>query len=268
MGSGLAIGALGERHYLDATAAGGGAGAEILYWVAPMDANFRRDGPGKSPMGMDLVPVYAGQEPSGDPAEVQLSAAEINAIGVRTALAQVEPLSERIETVGFIGYNEHLTSHVHTRVEGWIEQLRTLAVGDRVSKAELLFEMFSQEIGSSSADFVRAIEAGDQRIVDVAKRKLSSLGVSQQQIYEIARSGNLARRLRVYAPQNGIVLSVKAADGMFLEPDIRSVSLTDLSSEWLVADVFEKDLARLSTEMEAKARFKHLPGRVFEGKVD
>ncbi|MBY6059012.1 efflux RND transporter periplasmic adaptor subunit [Leisingera daeponensis] len=268
LGSGLAIGALGERHYLNASAAGGDAGAEILYWVAPMDANFRRDGPGKSPMGMDLVPVYAGQEPSGDPTEVQLSAAEINAIGVRTALAQVEPLSEQIETVGFVGYNEHLTSHVHTRVEGWIEQFRTIAVGDRVSKGELLFEMFSQKFGSSSADLVRAIEAGDQRIVEVAKRKLRNQGVSQQQIDEVAGSGSPARRLRVYAPQDGVVLSVKAADGMFLQPDTRAVSLTDLSSVWLIVDVFEKDLARLSTEMEAKARFEHLPGRVFEGQVD
>ncbi|WP_342456304.1 efflux RND transporter periplasmic adaptor subunit [Phaeobacter gallaeciensis] len=268
LGSGLSIGLLGERHYLSAPASGSDAGSDILYWVAPMDANFRRDGPGKSPMGMDLVPVYAGQEPSGDPSEVKLSAAEINAIGVRTALARVEPLSERIETVGFVAYNEHLTSHIHTRVEGWIEQLRTLAVGDRVSKGELLFEMFSQEIGSSSADLVRAIEAGNQGIEEVAKRKLLNQGVSQRQIEEIARTGEPARRLHVYAPQDGIVLSVKAADGMFLQPDTRAVSLTDLSSVWIIVDVFEKDLARLSNDMEAKARFEHLPGRVFTGQVD
>ena len=85
LASGTAGGIFLERLYLNPSAATADE-PDILYWVAPMDPNFRQPGPGKSPMGMDLIPVYAGQEPSGDPAEVSLSAAEMNAIGVRTAL--------------------------------------------------------------------------------------------------------------------------------------------------------------------------------------
>ena len=137
LAAGTAGGVFLERLYLNPAGDLASGEDDILYWVAPMDPNFRQPGPGKSPMGMDLIPVYAGQEPSGDPAEVQLSATEINAIGVRTALARVGEISQKIETVGFVGYDEHLTSHVHTRVDGWIETLNVRAVGDQVKKGEI-----------------------------------------------------------------------------------------------------------------------------------
>ena len=207
LASGLAVGVYLERLYLNPTGAAALEGPEVLYWVAPMDPNFRQPGPGKSPMGMDLIPVYAGQEPSGDPAEVTLSAAEINAIGVRTALAQISDISDRIETVGFVGYDEHLTSHVHTRVDGWIEALNVRAVGDPVRKGDLLFEMFSPLIGSSSAELIRALEAGDRRIVDGARGKLRSHGMSDDQISEIEQSRELSRNLKVQAPHDGVVNS-------------------------------------------------------------
>uniref|UniRef100_UPI003D0BCDC1 efflux RND transporter periplasmic adaptor subunit n=1 Tax=Roseibium sp. TaxID=1936156 RepID=UPI003D0BCDC1 len=159
--AGVAGGGYLERLYLNPSDASSQGGPEVLYWVAPMDPNFRQPGPGKSPMGMDLIPVYAGQEPSGDPTEVRLSAAEINAIGVRTALAQINEVSQRIETVGFVRYDEHLTSHVHTRVDGWIEILDVRAVGDRVTKGEVLFELFSPEFGIASFDFLRSLQNGN-----------------------------------------------------------------------------------------------------------
>lgn len=266
--AGIAGGVYLERLYLNPTGAAASDEPDILYWVAPMDPNFRQPGPGKSPMGMDLIPVYASQEPTGDPAEVTLSAAEINAIGVRTALAQVSEISNRIETVGFVGYDEHRTSHIHTRVEGWIELLEVRAVGDRVRRGELLFEMFSPVIGASSAELVRAIEAGDMRIVETARSNLRSQGMTDAQVAEVERNGALARNLKVVAPQDGIVISLNAADGMFLQPGTQALSLTDLSTVWLIVDVFERDIARLSDDMRALARFEHLPGRAFDGAVD
>ena len=98
LGAGFAGGIAVERFYFAAPSGEGDSGPKVLYWVAPMDANFRKDGPGKSPMGMDLVPVYEGDEPSGDPSEVTLSPREVNAIGVRTAVARVEPVAPFIES--------------------------------------------------------------------------------------------------------------------------------------------------------------------------
>ncbi len=143
LGAGLTGGISAERFYFNRAENTAEAGPEILYWVAPMDANFRKDGPGKSPMGMDLIPVYAGDAPADDLSTVTLSPREINAIGVRTAVATWQDISQTIQTVGYVGYDEHLTSHIHTRVEGWIEDLKVRAIGDRVTSGDLLFSMFS-----------------------------------------------------------------------------------------------------------------------------
>lgn len=268
LAAGVAGGVYLEKLILNPSSMIGTNESEILYWVAPMDPNFRQPGPGKSPMGMDLVPVYAGQEPSGDAAEVQLSAAEINAIGVRTAISRMSEVSGKIETVGFVGYDEHRTSHVHTRVDGWIEKLNVRAVGDPVQKGDVLFEMFSPQIGSSAGDLVRAIEAGNPQIIDAARNKLRSHGMSDRQIKRIEANRIPERNIEVEAPQDGVVISLEAADGMFLQPGTRAASLTELSTVWLIVDVFERDIAKLTDNMLAEARFEHLPGRVFKGSLE
>ncbi|MEO1194097.1 MAG: efflux RND transporter periplasmic adaptor subunit [Pseudomonadota bacterium] len=268
----FAVGAGGgiaaERFFLGPPQEAGPGGPEILYWVAPMDPNFRRDNPGKSPMGMDLVPVYAGAAPAADPAEVELSGSEINAIGVRTATSRLEPLSAQIETVGFVGFDEHKTSHVHMRVEGWIEDLAVRALGDQVRAGDLLFTIYAPEITVASAELQRAVRRGETVEAHNARRKLRNFGASASQIERIARAAEPAQYLRVYAPQDGIVTNMAAADGMYLTPDVRAMSLSDLSTVWLLVDVFEQDIARLTAEMRATARFEHLPGQIFEGAID
>lgn len=244
------------------------SGPEILYWVAPMDPNFRKDGPGKSPMGMDLIPVYERDAPLGDPEEVTLSGAEVNAIGVRSAVAQVEDVAQRFETVGFVTYDEHATSHLHTRVDGWIERLAVRAVGDPVAAGDLLFELYAPEITIASSELQRATRRQDAEEVATARTKLANFGVSLRQIDEMAEQEVPAQRIRYYAPQNGVVIALDGADGMFLRPETRALSLADLSSVWLIADVFERDIARITPDMTAEARIEHLPGRVFAGQID
>lgn len=268
LAAGIGAGVFLERFHLNPSMQAGTDGPEILYWVAPMDSNFRQPGPGKSPMGMDLVPVYQGEESSGDPWEVTLDAAEVNAIGVRTALARMTDVEPRVETVGFVGYDEHLTSHVHTRVEGWIEKLKVRAVGDRVEERQVLFELFSPLIAAATGDLVRAKEAGNQSILDAARNKLLSHGMSARQIAEIETGGELVRNVEIEAPQNGVVIALNAADGMYLQPGTLAFSVADLSQVWLIVDVFERDIARLTEDMRAIARFEHLPGRSFEGEID
>src|SRR6056297_2377891 len=268
LAAGGAGGVLYERDRMAQSMDAGAGGPEILYWVAPMDANFRKDGPGKSPMGMDLVPVYEGQKPSGDPEEVTLSAAEVNTIGVRSAVARVEDIAHRIETVGFVDYDEHATSHIHTRVEGWIERLELRAVGDEVSEGDLLFDLYAPEITIASSELLRATQSGDQDEINIARTKLMNFGVSPRQIEEMAQAGEPAQRIRFYAPQDGVVYALSAADGMYLQPDNRAMSLADTSTVWLLVDVFERDMGLLTNDMRAEARFDHLPGQAFTGEID
>jgi Cu(I)/Ag(I) efflux system membrane fusion protein len=112
--------------------AGAETSREILYWVAPMDPNFRRPKPGKSPMGMDLVPVYA-DEIDARPGVVKIDPAIVANLGVRAAAAEYGPLSRMIETVGYVGYDEQSLIHIHTRVDGWIEKLAVSSLTRRKS---------------------------------------------------------------------------------------------------------------------------------------
>ena len=94
---------------------------EILYWVAPMDPNYQRDKPGKSPMGMDLVPVYADDNAQGG--SVSIKPEVVQNLGVRTVKAERTRLWRGIDTVGYVDYDESRVSHIHLRTEGWIENL-------------------------------------------------------------------------------------------------------------------------------------------------
>ncbi len=88
-----------------------------LYWVAPMDSNYRRDEPGLSPMGMDLVPVYAEDEGNNQdgPGAVTISPAVVNNLGVRTAKVQLKALQSEVKTVGYVQYNQDQLVHIHPR---------------------------------------------------------------------------------------------------------------------------------------------------------
>lgn len=268
LGAGLGAGFLIERERAALSRDMAETGPEILYWVAPMDPNFRKDGPGKSPMGMDLVPVYEGDAPSGDPEEVRLSPAEVNAIGVRTATARIEDVARHVDTVGFVGFDEHATTHIHTRVDGWIERLAVRAIGDRVEEGDLLFELYAPEITIASSELMRATRRQNADEITIARTKLSNFGVSPRQIDDMATAETPAQRINYYAPQDGVVINLDAADGMYLRPETRAMSLTDLSRVWLLVDVFERDMGRLTPRMTAEARFDHLPGRVFTGEID
>ena len=111
-----------------------------LYWVAPMDPNYRRDKPGKSPMGMDLVPFYEDDDSGSEagPGTVRISPDVVNNLGVRTAQAKIDSLRSEIQTVGYVRYDEDQLIHIHPRVNGWIEKLYIKASGDPVKKGQPL----------------------------------------------------------------------------------------------------------------------------------
>lgn len=276
LAAGVAGGLAYERGGLFPHGAGETAATEkkILYWVAPMDPNYRRDAPGKSPMGMDLIPVYEGEEPgatgagAADADVVQLSSAVINTMGVRTATAERASLGGAVHTVGYVALDEDKTSHVHVRKEGWIEGLKIRSLGAEVTQGEVLFEYFSPELAASSFEYVRDLERGDTWAGAGGRAKLKALGVSERQIEEIAKSRKPAERIRVYAPQDGVVVQLGVGEGMYIRPDQTLMSLSDLSTVWVIADVFESQSDRVRPGMEAEARLAHLPDRVWHGRVD
>ena len=239
---------------------------EILYWVAPMDPNFRRDEPGKSPMGMDLVPVYADGANEGE--GVFISPAVENNLGVRTAEATIRPLWRRVEATGYVGFDETRISHINTRVQGWVVNLRVDAEGERVAKGDLLFEFYSPELVNAQKEYLSALRRGNDSMIAGAEEKLHALGIIPGQVSVLAREGVASENIRIVAPQDGIVTSLGVREGMYIQPNTAVMSLPDLSSVWLQAEVFESQADSVAVGQAAKATLDYLPGTEFNGQVD
>jgi len=243
---------------------------KILYWVAPMDPNFRREAPGKSPMGMDLVPVYedadgaAGE--SGAPV-VSISPVVVNNLGVRTAKVGRGTLWRRIDTVGYVDYDENRISHVHVRTEGWVERLLARAEGEQVSKGQLLFELYAPTLVSAQEEYLEALKSSAPGLIRASRERLHALGVPRTQIDELSRSRKVSSLVKSFAEQDGIVAALNIREGMFVKPATEVMSLADLSSVWLMAEVFERQADWVRPGQSAGARFPYLPGKNWEGKV-
>jgi Cu(I)/Ag(I) efflux system membrane fusion protein len=242
------------------------AGKEILYWVAPMDPEFRRDKPGKSPMGMDLVPVY--KEADIDDGAVSISPVVENNLGVRTETAKVRPLWRRIEATGYVGFDETRISHVNTRVEGWIISLKVDAEGERVSRGDLLFEFYSPELVNAQREYLQFLNRGESLMINAAGEKLRVLGMIPADIKALAERGSASENIKIIAPQDGIVTSLSVREGMYVQPNTKIMSLADLTSVWLQAGVYESQADWVAPGQAAEARFDYLSGDVFSGQVD
>jgi Cu(I)/Ag(I) efflux system membrane fusion protein len=240
---------------------------EILYWVAPMDPNFRRDEPGKSPMGMDLRPVYA-DEVDAVPGTVKIDPIVVNNLGVRTVVAEQGPLSRRIETVGYIGYDEDTLMHVHLRVDGWIEGLSVTTTGDPVKKGQVLFELYSPTLVNAQEEFLVALRSESVALTKASRERLESLGMTSGEIEDLARERVVKQRIRKYAMQDGVVAHLGAREGMFVTPASNVMSIAELDRVWVLAEVFERQAAWVESGQPAEVELDYLPGRKWQGTVD
>jgi Cu(I)/Ag(I) efflux system membrane fusion protein len=238
---------------------------DILYWVAPMDPNYRRDKSGKSPMGMDLVPVYADDAGSN---MVSIDAAVVQNLGVRTQEAERTRLWRGIDTVGYVDYDESKVSHIHLRTEGWIENLAVESEGERVKKGDRLFDLYSPELVNAQREYVTAITSGNKSLIRASRERLAALGISDDQIKYIEDTRKTKQRISVYAPQDGVVSSLMVREGMFVKPALNIMSLGDLSTVWLLAEVFERQAAWIKKDQAAEVKLSYLPGQVWNGKVE
>ncbi len=238
---------------------------EILYWVAPMDPNYRRDKPGKSPMGMDLIPVYADEQDSGG--GIAIKPEIVQSLGVRTAKAQRTRLWRLIDTVGYVDFDESKLNHIHLRATGWIEKLYFKSEGERVKKGDRLLDLYSPELVNAQEEYVQALRVGSKPLIRASRERLQAYGIPNDQIRELARTYRVRQTVTIYAPQDGMVATLPVREGMYVTPANRIMSLADLSSIWVLAEIFERQVDWVSLENPAEITLSYLPGRTWEGKV-
>ena len=252
---------------------------KIAYWVAPMDANFRRDEPGQSPMGMDLVPVYEEEEDGDDDKDglpkITINATTAQNMGVRSVTASKQELSRTIKTIGSVTYNEDSLHHVHVRAKGWVEKVYAKSLGDPISKGRALLDFYSPEIVAAQKDLILASKRSSQissgrgtSITTSSKIRLRDLNVPARIIKRIAKKGQSQNNIPVIAKHDGVVVKVGIRDGMYITPQTELYTIANLSSVWVIVDVFEHQLTWVNIGDMAEVQVQGVPGKIWEGKVD
>jgi len=236
---------------------------KILYYRHPHKPEITSDKPMQDEMGMDFVPVY---EAAGT--EVRISPAVVNNMGVRTTSAERKSLWRRIDTVAYVDYNGANVSHVHLRTDGWIEQLAIGSEGERVKKGDRLFNVYSPTLVNAMEEYVQALTADNSRLVVASRQRLLSLGIGEKQITQLQNDRDVPRSVPLYATQNGVVSVLNVREGMYVNPDMEVMRLADLSTVWLLADVFEHQAAWVKLGQAAEVTLSYLPGRKWEGQVE
>ncbi|MBD1557777.1 efflux RND transporter periplasmic adaptor subunit [Vibrio sp. S9_S30] len=261
----------GANHNMSAMASPAAAGSdEPLYWVAPMDPNYKRDKPGKSPMGMDLIPVYA-EDISGanDKAgTVKIDPSVENNLGVKTASVTKEPLSPSLDTVGYIAFDESRLWQTNVRVAGWVEKLYINAVGEKVSKGDVLFTLYSPELVKAQEELISAYKTNRKGLVEGATERLLTLGVDRNQIRTITRRGRASQTIEVKAPADGVIANLNIREGGYLSPAQAVISAGPLDHVWVDAEVFERQAHWVKAGSNASMRLDSVPGHTWQGEVD
>ncbi len=247
---------------------------DVLYWVAPMDSNYRRDKPGLSPMGMELVPVYATGSQTAQAGEFQISAAVVNNLGVRMGLASVETLEPEITSYGVIAHNEDSRIQVAMRAEGWIEQLKVFDQGEQVFKGEVLFHFYSPELLHAQENYLSAITAKNPRLIRGALGRMRALAIPESRIRilnQLQASAGLSDELRTlpfYAPIDGHVAALEVREGSYIDPSKVVLEIVSTESVWLIADVNERDLKHLQVGQTAFMELSYFPSERWSGVVE
>ncbi|HDY7773860.1 TPA: efflux RND transporter periplasmic adaptor subunit [Vibrio vulnificus] len=246
------------------------ASHEPLYWVAPMDPNYKRDKSGKSPMGMDLIPVYADDLAGANdkPGTVKIDPSVENNLGVKTAAVELAKLSPRIETVGYIAFDESQLWQTNVRVSGWVEKLSINAVGEQVKKGEVLFTLYSPELVKAQEELLNAKRTGRDGLVKGATERLLSLGVDREQINQVIRRGKASQTIEIKALANGVIASLNIREGGYLSPAQAVISAGPLNEVWVDAEVFERQAHWLTNGSQASMTLDALPGKAWQGEVD
>ncbi|MBW2658619.1 MAG: efflux RND transporter periplasmic adaptor subunit [Deltaproteobacteria bacterium] len=241
-----------------------------LYWVAPMDPAYKRDKPGKSPMGMDLIPVYedGGSGSDTGPGTIKISPDVVNNLGVRTALAERRPLHSRIQTVGYVQYDEDRLVHIHPRVKGWIERLYVKASGDPVKRGQPLYAMYSPQLVNAQEELVIALDRKTPRLIRAAENRLAALRVPPHVIKKLRKSKEVKQTITFYAPQSGVVDNLNIRQGFFVKPDSTIMSIGTLDQVWVEAEVFERQASLVAVGLAVTMTLDYLPGKEWRGSVN
>ena len=250
----------------------------IAYYRNPMGLPDTSPTPKRDSMGMDYVPVYEGEEPPGK--QLQLSTEKVQKLGVKTEPATLRDLARPIRAVGTVQVDERRLHTLTARFEGYVQRLFVNATGQGVVRGQPVADVYSPELVAAQREYlvaregVAALKDADAdtraRMQDLASASLARLRywqISQDQLDQLQREGRVRDTLVLRAPATGVVMEKMVVDGMRFMPGEPLLKVADLSTVWLIVDVFEQDLGLVQPGQRAVIRVNAFPNRTFEGRV-
>ncbi len=242
---------------------------EPLYWVAPMDPDFRRAAPGKSPMGMDLLPVYADSSANkNSPGTVTIAADVINNLGVRTAQARYGEFTQTITAPATIQFNEDQLQRVQPRVEGWVQKLYAHAEGDTVTAGEPLYTLYSPALVTAQEQFLMALERNNQELSMGAEQRLLNLEIAPSIIKEIKRTRTALHSITLLAPRSGVLSELNIREGDYVAPGKAIATIATLDSVWAIADIIGDQGSSIAIGDQASLSIDGIPNRTWSAAVE
>jgi Cu(I)/Ag(I) efflux system membrane fusion protein len=247
-----------------------------------MHPQIIQDHPGSCPIcGMPLVPMEGGAEAStvDAHAKVTIDLERQQLIGLRTAEVREGPVGGELRTTGRVAVDETRVRKVNVKVEGFVERLYVDFVGKPVAKGQPLFTLYSPELLAAQNEYLLALRtrkalqgsadfAGSgEDLVASARRRLALWDIPNAAVEALERSGQPLKALTIYAPVSGVVTAKNVVEGARLAAGDVPFEVTDLSRVWVMADLYEAELARIPVGTPAELRLQALPGTVFKGRV-
>lgn len=258
---------------------GGSGERKVLYYRAPMNPNEVYDKPGKSRMGMDLVPVY--EDEGSASGVVKIDGAIQQNMNVKTEVVKVKKMNAQVITNGILEIDERNEFVVTTKVGGWVEKLYVNYTGQEVKKGEKLIDIYSPELVAAQQEFITAlsyaasvmnssdenIAASGKELINNSIRKLELLDVSSLEIERLRKTKEINKYVTLYAPFVGTVIHKQVTEGEKINPGSPLLRIADLKNLWLMADVYEYELVKIKVGSSADIIFNFLPGKTYKGNI-
>jgi membrane fusion protein, copper/silver efflux system len=233
---------------------------KILYYRNPMGLPDTSPVPKKDSMGMDYLPVYAGEDE--DSSIVKVAPGKLQRTGVRSQVVADRAIVRQVRVPGTVQLDERSISVVATRSDAFIDNVENVTTGDLVRKGQPLLKLYSPDINAAAAQLIASPG------FDGSRRRLKNLGVGDEAIADMERTRKVPLSITWYAPRDGFVLERNAVDGMKAAAGAVLFRIADISTMWVLADVPEYDLGSIKVGQKVTIQVRSFPGRIFTGHVN
>ena len=246
-----------------------GASGRVLYWYDPMVPTQHFDKPGKSPMGMDMVPRYAGSGGGGGAggAAVTIDPATVQDLGIRLARVERGDLAQSLNATGVLDFNQRDVAIVQARAAGFVERVYGRAPGDIVRAGAPIADLLVPSWGGAQAEYLAVRATGDARLAAAARERLRLLGMSDGLIDRVTATGRTHGVISITAPVAGAIQTLDVRQGMSVNIGQTLAQISGLSTVWLNAAVPEVEAGQVRVGQSARAELAAFPGASVSGRV-